>query len=113
MDSTRLKIPADQNPETGPKITSLRGNPEQGEISGTLLKIPADFTGEIRSDSTEFRAVVIEGSPQLQLAGATASIELITGSYFGTAKGATHQLASEKPSILYIRSSGRFELTQN
>lgn len=112
-DSTWLKIPADQDPETGPQITSLWGDPEQGEISGILLKIPAGFTGEIRSDSTEFRAVVIEGQPQLQLAGTTESTELITGSYFGSAKGATHQLTSEKPSTLYIRSSGRFEVTQN
>ena len=49
---------------SGPKVAYLWGKLQAGQSNGTFVKLPAEFTGEIHSQGSTFRAVVIGGQPQ-------------------------------------------------
>ncbi|NNE93009.1 MAG: DUF4437 domain-containing protein [Verrucomicrobiales bacterium] len=92
----------------GAELAFLWGQPGTGETVRTLLKLPAGFSGEIRTDGSALKAVVIEGKPQIQLAGEAEAKTFTPGSYFSS--GELVALNSGQPSILYIRTEGRFEV---
>ena len=96
----------------GPKIAFLWGKPEKGEINGTLLKLPAGSAAEIRGEGSSFKAVVIEGEPQVQLAGEAGLKTLEPGSYFGSEENAVYAIssASEQGSVFYLRTEGKFKV---
>lgn len=98
--------------EDEPEIAFLWGQPQDGELNGTLIKLPAGFTGEIRSYGSIFRAVVIQGQPQYQVSGETESKILAPGSYFGSKGKSVYQISSkaEEESIIYVRTEGKFDI---
>eukprot|EP00903_Cladosiphon_okamuranus_P003633 g3631.t1 len=112
-ESARITVPDDVDPDEGPEMTFLWGSRDTDRTGGALLRLPAGFEGELRSDATEFRAVVITGEPRLTLCGEEDTTLLPTGSYFGSAAGAAHLISSEEDCMIYIRSNGSFELIQS
>jgi len=94
----------------GPKVAFLWGNPQDGQLSGTFIKLPAGFTGKINSHGSTFRAVVIKGQPQYQGADVKS---LEPGSYFGSNGDSVHQISSSasEESVIYIRTDGKYEAT--
>ncbi len=100
----------DQNAK-GTKVAFLWGDPKEEELNGTLVKLPAGFTGEFRSSGTDLKVVVIQGSPYYQSKKKQDLLE--PGSYFGSKGKTSHQISSPKESILYVRSIGKFEITNN
>lgn len=90
-----------------PQVSFLWGDPQDDHPAGALLKLPAGFTGELRTDAAEFRAVVIQGTPAL------GDQDLEPGSYFASADSASHALSATttENTLLYIRTNGRFEIT--
>ena len=103
-------IPASKN---GPKVAFLWGNPQDGQLNGTLVKLPAGFTGKIRSHGSTFRAVVIQGQPQYQAPSETNVKTLVPpGSYFTSKGESVHQVSSKagEESIIYVRTDGKFDV---
>lgn len=92
----------------GTKVAFLWGKPNEGELNGSLIKLPAGFNGEIRSSGVDLKAVVIQGSPHYQSKKKQEILE--PGSYFGSTGSASHQILSPKESILYVRTIGQFEI---
>lgn len=92
----------------GPKTAFLWGKPETGHLSGSLLKLPAGYSGTIYSAGSILRAVVIQG----ELAYGESAKALAGGSYFGSEGTAVHQIASspDQETIVYIRTDGKIEL---
>ncbi|MDJ0674879.1 MAG: DUF4437 domain-containing protein [Calothrix sp. MO_167.B42] len=101
-------MPASTN---GAKVAFLWGNPQKNQLYGTLIKLPAGFTGKIRSRST-FRAVVIQGQPQYKVPNDTGVKTLMPGSYFSSQGNSVHQVSSKarEESIIYIRTDGKFQV---
>ncbi len=99
----------------GPKVAFLWGNLQDGQLNGTLVKLPAGFAGKINSHGSTFRAVVIKGQPQYQLPGKTDVKNLKPGSYFGSKGESVHQISSqaEEECIIYVRSEGKFKVNPN
>ena len=99
----------------GPKVAFLWGNLQDGQLNGTLVKLPAGFAGKINSHGSTFRAVVIKGQPQYQLPGKSDVKNLKPGSYFGSKGESVHQISSqaEEECIIYVRSEGKFKVTPN
>lgn len=93
----------------GPKLAFLWGNPQDDQLNGTLVRLPAGFTGKIRSHGSSFRAVVIKGRPQY-LGADVRTLE--PGSYFGSKGETVHQVSSkaEEESIIYVRTNGKFDV---
>ncbi len=96
----------------GPKLAFLWGAAQDNQLNGTLLKLPAGFSGNIQSHGSGLRAVVIKGRLDVQLADEAGSKTLEPGSYFGSHGKATHQVSNEtgEECILYVRMEGKYEV---
>lgn len=96
----------------GPKVAFLWGDPQAGQLNGTLIKLPAGFTGTIDSQGSNLRAVVIKGQPQYQMPGETDAKTLAPGSYFSSKGESVHQVSSEEgeESIIYVRTEGKYDV---
>ncbi len=96
----------------GPKVAFLWGNPQDGPLNGTLVKLPAGVTAHIRSRDSSFRAVVILGRPKHRVPGKAEINTLEPGSYFGSQGESVHQISSEagQESIIYVRMEGKLDV---
>ncbi len=96
----------------GPKLAFLWGNPQDGQLNGTLVKLPAGFTGKIDSYGSTLRAVVIKGQLQYQVPGETDVKTLEPGSYFSSKGESVHQVSFEAgdESIIYVRTDGQYDV---
>jgi hypothetical protein len=96
----------------GPQVAFLWGKTQDGQLNGTLVKLPAGFTGKIKSHGSTFRAVVIKGQPQYQLPGETDVKTLEPGSYFGSKGESVYQVSSKAgaESIIYVRTKGKYNV---
>ena len=96
----------------GPKVAFLWGNPQDNQLNGTLVKLPAGFAGKIDSHGSTFRAVVIKGRPGYQVPAETDVETLGPGSYFGATGESVHRVSSEAggESIIYVRTDGKYDV---
>ncbi|MEL6383888.1 MAG: DUF4437 domain-containing protein [Cyanobacteria bacterium J06626_18] len=96
----------------GPKIAFLWGNPQESQLNGTFVKLPTGFAGMMRSQSSTFRAVVIQGQPSHHPSSETDVKTLQPGSYFGSEGETVHQVACEtgEECIIYVRAEGKFDV---
>ncbi|GAK97957.1 hypothetical protein JCM19294_1579 [Nonlabens tegetincola] len=92
-----------------PEIAFLWGQPNNNDSSGALIKLPSGFSGTFEASGKEFRAIVIGGNLTYK---ASKSKELDPGSYFGSTDNASHIIInkSSEPVILYIKSTGAYQL---
>jgi hypothetical protein len=95
----------------GAQMAFLWGQPRDGELNGTFVKLPAGFSGEIGGDGDTLRAVVIAGTAGYT--GAEGTTELAPGSYFGSENDETHAITCGDGGdcTLYIHSIGNYTLT--
>ncbi|WP_299486319.1 DUF4437 domain-containing protein [Acaryochloris sp. IP29b_bin.137] len=96
----------------GAKVAFLWGNPQEDQLNGTLIKLPTGFTGEIQSQSSTFRAVVIQGQPSLH-SGQTNALE--PGSYFGSQGETVHQVSctANEECVIYVRAQGKYNVVSS
>lgn len=94
------------------KLSYLWGKLEKNEERGLFVKIPAGFKGYLQTNTSTFRAVVIQGSTHYKSVQNTSSKVLTPGSYFGSSGDFTHHItaSSTEEVILYIRTSGTFNI---
>lgn len=96
----------------GTKLAYLWGSPREGQLNGTLLKLPVGSSTVIRSRDSNFRAVVIQGQPRYRRPDTGEVVSLEPGSLFMANGAADHELSSSQGSdvVVYLRSKGNFEL---
>ncbi len=111
-DTTWIDQPEMQASANGPKLSFLWGNPQDGQLHGTLVKLPAGFSGKIRSHGATFRAVVIQGQPEYQVPSETEARILAPGSYFSSKGASVHKISSKagEDSIIYVRTDGKYDV---
>ena len=88
----------------------LWGTLEDGQLRASLLKLPANFKGELKNLSTNFRVVVISGGVTHQFSKTGIKHQLEPGSYFGLKENASIHLNTTIDTIIYIRSNGDFKV---
>ena len=95
-----------------PEMTYLWGSPREGELNGSLIKLPAGGKAELNGNGAQLHAVIIKGDTSHQLSSDAQSETLPVGSYFGSAEEARHQLIceSEEECLVYVRTEGAYEL---
>ncbi|PXX29681.1 uncharacterized protein DUF4437 [Arenibacter sp. ARW7G5Y1] len=91
----------------------LWGSYNVNQLRATFLKLPAGFNGSIKNLSPNFRAVVISGSLTHRFTIKDAKNILEPGSYFGVKENATPKLSTDKETIIYIRSNGKFKVAKD
>ena len=92
-----------------PAIAYLWGQPGDGQLYGMLVKLPAGYTGAVRSNGSIFRAILITGASQYQYADNFDSILLEPGSYVGAKNKLAHRFSTKQESIIYVRTNGKLD----
>lgn len=93
------------------QVSYLWGQPTTNSVNGRLVKLPAGFKGKLKTESTEFRVVIIQGFLDLKLKNQEVVLE--PGSYFSSTGKAEHELINYDANdvILYIRTRGELLIT--
>lgn len=97
----------------GPKIAALAGNPQDEQLRRALVKLPAGYDGALRSNHSNFHAVVIQGRPKHQVPGKSDVKTLEPGGYFGSTGDVSHQVSCDvgEACVIYVRTEGTFDVT--
>lgn len=98
----------------GSKVAHLWGNPRDAQPSGALVKLPAAFTGTIRSSGASLRAVVVQGRATYGASADGAGDKpLDPGSYFSSKGELAHRVSCgpKEDCIVYVRTEGMFQVT--
>ncbi|MBW8192933.1 DUF4437 domain-containing protein [Neiella marina] len=103
------------NGNNAAQVSYLWGSTEPNQYRGMLLKLPANFSGQILTNANEFRAVVIAGQLAYQTPLQAEDTSLTEGSYVSSSGAASHTLKSrsEQPVTLYVRTNGELTLVAN
>ena len=96
----------------GVKTTFLWGGVAQGELGGSMVKLPSGFKGELTTEASEFRAVVIQGEINYNSPDVKEEQTLSAGSYFGSNGDFKHEVSVQANSevTLYIRSNDKYRI---
>lgn len=110
-NTSLIESPATES-SGGARIAFLWGQTQGQQLYGTLVRLPAGFTGELRSQAESLQAVVIDGEVQHQLEGDSETKTLAPGSYVSSQGELTHriQCEAEDGCLVYVRSRGRFTI---
>ncbi|GAB2683694.1 DUF4437 domain-containing protein [Aliiglaciecola aliphaticivorans] len=95
------------------QLANLWKSHKSEQLSGSLIKLPANFSGKISSKTTEFKAVVIQGNVNYDSIEMRQSKDLQAGSMFSSSGNFSHNIATTNESILYVRSKGTFKIVAN
>ncbi|MEQ9464893.1 MAG: DUF4437 domain-containing protein [Haliea sp.] len=103
----------DENSLSDVRIAYLWGDAAEGNLRGTMLKLPGSFEGTISTNADEFKAIVIEGTIDYKNQQAMKKLE--PGSYFGSTDHVVHEIAVNpgQASTLYIRSDNTYDILAN
>lgn len=112
-DVTWVANDLDSQTDTGVKISFLWGSPVDGEVSGSFVKLPAGYKGEIESNSENFRVVTIAGNLGYETSNELENLE--PGSMFFSTELSSHRLncASENDCIIYVRTDGEYRVSSD
>ena len=114
--TSRIKQPATgASGEKDPEIVFLWGKPEKDQLNGTLVKLPAEFDGELQSQGARLQAVVIHGHSKLKRPNGSNFKTLEPGSYVSSEGQAKHEILCEanEGCLVYVRSVGNFTIHSN
>ena len=92
----------------GAKFAYLWGDPSDSAPAGSMVKLPAGFSGKLLSHGAGFRAVVIQGHLAYRMPANVKSLE--PGGFFSSKGEAMHRISCEaaEPCVMYVRSEGTF-----
>ncbi|MDO6446214.1 DUF4437 domain-containing protein [Colwellia sp. 1_MG-2023] len=82
------------------------------KISGSMIKLPVGFKGEISTNATEFRAVVINGSVEYNSKEQVKPQYLSAGSYLESKGEFTHGIENKGKidTTIYIRTDSKYQV---
>lgn len=105
QDSDLHKINADNV-----QATHLWGS--SAETSGSMIKLGAGFEGELTTEASEFRAVVIGGEVSYSARDLDDAKILSAGSYIESTGAYTHRFSndSDDEATIYIRTNSAYQL---
>ena len=97
---------------SAPKLAFLWGKPQGNQLNGSFVKLPAGFSGKIKTNQSLLRGVIIQGRVDYHGMNLTGDKTLVPGSYFSSDDAVMHQLSVEQDEecIIYIRSKGEFTI---
>lgn len=81
-------------------------------MNGSMIKLPAGFKGEILTDASEFRAVVIAGVANYQSKDQVNTLRLSPGSYLESTGSFRHLLENkgQQEVTIYIRTNRQYQV---
>ncbi|MEM9478038.1 MAG: DUF4437 domain-containing protein [Verrucomicrobiota bacterium] len=98
---------------TSPEIAFLWGTPDSGSKSGSFLRLPEEYKGELKSNSGSLRVIVVKGQVNYSEPTSDDSETLVPGEYFTVPekKGIRIISGAKGPSVAYIQAAGSYLVT--
>ncbi|MDJ0520831.1 MAG: DUF4437 domain-containing protein [Planctomycetota bacterium] len=94
-----------------PSIAKLAGNPQDEQLTRSLVRLQAGFSGTLQSDVPALHAVVIQGRLEHHVPEKSDAQTLEPGSYFGSEGKVTHRVScTEADCLIYVRTKGTFSV---
>ncbi|MEM9279398.1 MAG: DUF4437 domain-containing protein [Pseudomonadota bacterium] len=116
MDSSDVKWikHGEKNDELSPEIAFLWGQPVDGELNGTFIKLPSGFSGTLVGTGESLKAVLVKGIVKHGAGELSQAQSLAAGSYVGSEGEVKHTIScnSDIECILYIRALGKYQVSQ-
>jgi len=104
--TTLIENPSEMKDGSLPEIAFLWGKPAENTASGSFIRLPAGFDGELHSGSGPMRVVIVKGS--VVHGGADSkSAELMPGDYLGLSAAESERLrcGAGEGCVAYIHSA--------
>ncbi|MEO0410828.1 MAG: DUF4437 domain-containing protein [Pseudomonadota bacterium] len=97
---------------SSPMAAFLWGDIQEGSLSGSIVKLPTGYEGELLTIAGELKAVIIQGKVTHSVSGIRGDVELGIGGYFSSLQRVRHSLncRAEESCLVYVRTQGRFHL---
>lgn len=92
------------------RMTFMWGSPEGDEINGTMVKLPAGFSGRLNTENSTFKVIVVEGQTNLHMGNGKAAKTLTAGGYFGSEGKVSHHVTCREPCTIYVRTKGKYSV---
>jgi quercetin dioxygenase-like cupin family protein len=109
-NTTWIKGDLNSNESKNAQMTFMWGKPEGDQINGTMVKLPAGFTGKLKTESSTFKVIVIEGEASLHLDDGKDVKKLAGGGYFGSEGKASHHVTCDDACTIYVRTKGKYSV---
>lgn len=93
-----------------PEATLLWGDLSDGELSGSMFKLPQGYKASLSTQGGDLKAVVIQGDILHSVESVAEQSQLSSGGYLASAEGVSHSLKCNTKSecMIYVRTQGRF-----
>ncbi|MGD1925579.1 MAG: DUF4437 domain-containing protein [Paracoccaceae bacterium] len=113
LDAADVGWNSESDGTAGAEMSFLWGMPNAGKINGTFLKLPPAFVGTVETLGADFKAVLVSGALSHDAGELSPSVDLESGSYFGSQGDVSHNLAcaADAECVLYVRVEGKYRLT--
>ncbi len=98
------------NSEQGAEATLLWGDLSDGELSGSMIKLPPGYKADLSTKGGDLKAVVIQGGVLHSVQSVTEQNDIGAGGFFASAEGMSHSIKCEAKSecLIYVRTEGSF-----
>lgn len=100
------------NTKDNVEFSALWGSTQVGQLGGSIVKIPAGFTGYLDVDANEFKAVIIQGKVGYESAENSPQKALSLGSYFDSTGKFEHKITILEDTLIYIRTNGIYRISK-
>ncbi len=112
MEAQDLTWIETQHTENGPKVAWLWGEVSADGISGSFVKLPVGYAGQISTTNGDLKAVVIKGTLQHTIRNASEMQTLSSGAYFASAERIPHSIncGPDQECLIYLRTKGRYRI---
>lgn len=109
-NTTWIKGKRNSDPTKNAQMNFMWGSPKDGQINGTMVKLPAGFSGKLNTESSTFKVIVIDGQTKLHLDGGKDVRTLTPGGYFGTEGKASNHVTTKDGCTIYVRTKGKYSV---
>ncbi len=109
-DSKWIQVEPNSDATKNPQMMFMWGNPDGDQINGTMVQLPAGFSGNLDTKSSTFKVIVIQGQAELHLDDGKDVKTLTVGGYFGSDGAASHHLRCMDQCTIYVRTMGKYSI---
>ena len=97
---------SDKSPTSGAEVSYLWGSPQKGQLSGTMLKLPPGFEGNVGNENSSLQLVVIQGQLGYKLPAKKNVINIDPGGYLFFTESSLNKLScrSNEDCLVYVRT---------
>ena len=95
------------------ELSFLWKRKDDSNLMGLFVKFPSGFSGTLKTSGSIMKAIVIQGNVDYSMPSSQEIRGLDAGSMFSSSAKEEHKLHTSIESILYIRTNGQIQISDN